>query len=275
LARIARGQSFPPFETVRVHKDGTRLDVSLAISPIRDAHGAIVSMSAIARDISASKRAERSIRESLAEKEVMLKEIHHRVKNNLQVVSSILRLHEKNITDPAARAAFAASQGRVRSIALLHEKLYQSRDLGSLDMAVYASSLVTALIRTHDESNSHVKVAVEGEGVYLPVDLAAPCGLILNELLTNAFKHAFVGHEGDATIRVLVRKQGSDVELTVSDNGIGLPRGFDVTGSSSLGMFLTQTLAEQLGGTLVHGPEGATGHGTCFTLRFSEQVGDD
>ncbi|MEP7121455.1 MAG: histidine kinase dimerization/phosphoacceptor domain -containing protein [Byssovorax sp.] len=266
LDRVARGLPVPPFETARVRKDGTTLDVSLAASPIRDAQGAIVGVSTIARDISASKRAERLIRESLAEKVVMLKEIHHRVKNNLQVVSSILRLHEKNAADPAARAAFAASQGRVRSIALLHEKLYQSSDLGSVRMAAYARDLATMLIRTRGEAGGRVSVQVEDKGVLLPVNLAAPCGLLLNELLTNAFNHAFVGHTGPAVVRVVVSRDHDIIELTVADNGIGLPPGFDITRLNSLGMFLARTLAEQLGGTI----EIVTDHGTRCTVRFSD-----
>jgi PAS domain S-box-containing protein len=268
LDRVARGLPVRSFETVRVRKDGTTLDVSLAVSPIRDAHGAIVGVSTIARDISASKRAERLLQESLAEKVVMLKEIHHRVKNNLQVVSSILRLHERHVTDPAARAAFEASQGRVRSIALLHEKLYQSRDLGSVGMASYARDLATTLMRTRGDSTGRVSVEVDDTGVYLPVNLAAPCGLILNELLTNAFNHAFVGQTGPGVVRIGVRQKDDMIELTVADNGVGLPPGFDINQLSSLGMFLARTLAEQVGGTL----EIVTDHGTRCTLRFSECI---
>ena len=268
LDRIARGLPIHPFETVRVRKDGTTLDVSLAVSPIRDAHGAVVGVSTIARDISASKRAERLLQESLAEKVVMLKEIHHRVKNNLQVISSILRLHARHVTDPAARGAFEASQGRVRSIALLHEKLYQSRDLGSVGMASYARDLATTLMRTRGDSVRRISVQVDDAGVYLPVNLAAPCGLVLNELLTNAFNHAFAGNVGPCVVRVEIRQQDDMIDLTVTDNGVGLPPGFDINQLSSLGMFLARTLAEQLGGTL----EIVTDHGTRCTLRFSVRV---
>jgi PAS domain S-box-containing protein len=271
LDRVARGISVEPFETVRLRRDGTTLDVSLAVSPIRDTAGAIVGVSTIARDISANKRAERRIRDQLAEKVVMLKEIHHRVKNNLQVVSSILRLHEKHVTDPVARAAFEASQGRVRSIALLHEKLYQSRDLGSVDLGAYAGSLTTALIRTHGDNVSRVEVDVESAGVHVPIDLAAPCGLILNELLTNAFKHAFVGRPGPGRLTIRVCREGNDITLTVADDGVGLPAGFDIMETSSLGMFLARTLAEQLHGTI----ELATDHGTRCTLRFPERFKED
>ncbi len=268
---VARGIAMEPFETVRLRRDGTTLDVSLAVSPIRDAAGAVVGISTIARAISASTRADRRIRDQLAEKVVMLKEIHHRVKNNLQVVSSILRLHEKRITDPVARAAFEASQGRVRSIALLHEKLYQSRDLGSVDLGAYAGSLATALVRTHGDSVSRVAVEVESADIHVPIDLAAPCGLILNELLTNAFKHAFIGRPGPGRLIIHVSRAGNDVTVTVADDGVGLPAGFDATQTTSLGMFLARTLAEQLHGTI----DFATDGGTRCTLRFPERFEDD
>jgi two-component sensor histidine kinase len=187
------------------------------------------------------------------------------------VVSSILRLHEKHVTDPVARAAFEASQGRVRSIALLHEKLYQSRDLGSVDLGAYAGSLTTALIRTHGDNVSRVEVDVESAGVHVPIDLAAPCGLILNELLTNAFKHAFVGRPGPGRLTIRVCREGNDITLTVADDGVGLPAGFDIMETSSLGMFLARTLAEQLHGTI----ELATDHGTRCTLRFPERFKED
>ena len=201
---------------------------------------------------------------SLGEKEVLLREIHHRVKNNLQVISSLLKLHGDKVTDPVARSAFDDSQARVQSIALLHEQLYQSEDLGSVDMGEYAESLARTLLRTHG-AVAPAKVRVDGAAVSLPVDLAVPCGLILNELVTNALKHAFPGDAArEATIEIAMSVDTDDLELTVRDNGVGLPADFDLHAKRTLGMYLVRTLARQLHAELSVAHEG----GTRWVLRF-------
>src|SRR5262249_33921758 len=136
----------------------------------------------VQEDVTERRQAERAMAESLHEKEVLLRELHHRVKNNLQVISSLLKLHAEPITDPVARSVCRDGHERVRSIALLHEKLYQSTNLGGVDIAHYAQALVQALLRTHAEAASTVQVRIDAPGIYLPVGAALPCGLIFNEL---------------------------------------------------------------------------------------------
>jgi len=239
-----RGERVHVLDTVRVRKDGTRCDVSLTRSPIRNRAGQLIGVSTIARDISEKKRSER-----LANAEILLKEVHHRVKNNLQMICSLLKLHAEKVTDPSAKAAFADSQERVRAIALLHERLHQSKTPGDVDIADYAESLIPMLLRAY--GGPAVVTRVEALGIVLPVDAAVPFGLILNELVANAVKHAFSGVEVAAPcIQILVEKDAHDFVLTVRDNGRGFPAEFDIARSARLGMHLVKTLARQLGGVL-------------------------
>ena len=153
---------------------------------------------------------------------MLLKEIHHRVKNNLQVISSLLKLQAENIADTAAKEIFRDSQARVRSIALLHEKLYQSSHLDRIEMDGYVRELTSGLLRTYGSAASMIDVDVDAHGVSLCSDVAVPCGLILNELVTNAFKHAFVNSPGRGHVTVRMERHESEVRLAVSDDGTAL-----------------------------------------------------
>ncbi len=252
LEAIQRGERVHVLDTVRVRKDGTRCDVSLTASPIRNRAGELVGISTIARDISEKKRSER-----LANAEILLKEVHHRVKNNLQMISSLLKLHADKVSDPLAQAAFADSQERVRAIALLHERLHQSKTPGDVDVGDYAQSLIPMLLRAY--AGTAVSTRVEAGGIVLPVDAAVPFGLILNELVANAVKHAFSDVAVAApSIEVLVEKDAHDFVLIVRDNGRGFPADFDLATSTRLGMHIIKTLARQLGGALeLSSPAGA------------------
>jgi len=210
-------------------------------------------------ELAERKRAEDQIRASLAEKEVLLKEIHHRVKNNLQVITSLLYLQSKDITDPTVRSLFLDSENRVRSIALVHERLYRSADLAQVNFGEYIRSLSGSLIGSYGDSSNSVRLVVDVEAVYLNIDVAIPCGLIMNELVSNCLKHAFPdGRPGE--IRVELRRADDDhVILTVADDGVGFPKGLDARNTSSLGLQLVYTLTEQLGGKLeLDGNAGAT-----------------
>ena len=231
--------------------------------PLRDAAGRVAQWFGTNTDVTDLKRAEESLKASLAEKEVLLKEIHHRVKNNMQVLSSLVSLQADSMAEPALGAVFADMRDRVRSMALVHEKLYQSGSLAAVDFAAYAESLMQYLWQAH-HTQAAVSLKLELEPVTLTVETAVPCGLILNELAANALKHAFRGRpEGAVTVAVRTGPDGR-VSLRVSDNGVGLPAGLDWQQAKSLGLRLVQLLARQLGGTV----EARDGAGTEFVVNF-------
>ena len=232
---------------------------------------------------------EEQIKASLREKEVLLKEIHHRVKNNLQVVSSLLYLQSETVADPAVLNMFQDSQHRVRSMALVHERLYQAKDLSRIDFSDYVSDLANHLLSSYSVSADRVKLELEADSVALDVDTAVPCGLIINELVSNSLKHAFPAHSATkiggqeladgqdreaqqnptasspGKIRIQLRLEaGGHLQLLVSDNGVGVPADFDIENTESLGLLLVNSLVRQLRGTL----ELSTAEGTEFKIRF-------
>lgn len=197
------------------------------------------------------KCAEEVIRASLKEKEVLLQEIHHRVKNNLQIVSSLLALQCDRVDDPTVIEALKDSRGRIRSMALIHEQLYRSDDLSGIDFRAYLKELASVLVQMHSHRLAPISVKTEGDKVLLGIGVALPCSLIVNELASNAMKHAFPdGRAGE--IRIEFRRNGEDgFLLIVADNGKGLPENFNFRACNSLGLQLVSNLAEiQLGGRL-------------------------
>jgi PAS domain S-box-containing protein len=250
-----------------LRKNGTEVPIEIGLNPLVIAEGSFVLSSVV--DISARKEAERQIRASLREKEVLLKEIHHRIKNNLQIVSSMLSLQAGQSQDGEVRAMFEASQNRVRSIALMHEILYQVKDLAHVDFAGYVRALMEGLF--HSMARAGVAWRLEADTTRLSLDQAIPCGLLVNELVTNALKHAFPGErEGAITIR-LARRAGDLVELEVADDGIGLPAAVDPRNTATLGLDLVFTIAEQLAADVDVRREG----GTTYRLRFQAPVQAD
>jgi PAS domain S-box-containing protein len=190
---------------------------------------------------------------SLREKEVLLKEIHHRVKNNLQVIASLLRLQADTLTDPSARDSFLDSQRRVRSMALAHEHLYQSRGLGSIDMAEYISSLVNSIRRSYSQAVSTIGIKVEVAEIELDIEQAVPIGLIISELVANSFKHAFTSPPADSAGELWIKLTNEGVaglSLEVGDNGQGMPDSVDVAKPLSMGLHLVQSFVMQLNGQL-------------------------
>lgn len=232
-------------------KDGSSFPVELNVGEVNFGERRIFTL--ILRDITERKCEEEKVWASLREKEILLKEIHHRVKNNLQIISSLLNLQSAHIRDPRALEVFKEGQGRVRSMALIHEKLYQSEDLARVDFSEYISNLAAYLFRSYEVNAGAVRLSVEAEDVLLGVDTAIPCGLIINELVSNSLKHAFPGGTG-GSINITLRPAGTErLTLTVADDGVGLPRGFDVRDTPSLGLQLVNTLARQLGGDVLVG----------------------
>jgi len=200
------------------------------------------------REIAERAHAEAKIKASLKEKEILLQEIHHRVKNNLQVISSLLNLQSQGIQDEKTLEVFQESQNRIRSMALIHERLYRSTDLARVDFAEYIRNLASFLIRSY--RSRAVQLDLQAADIYLPIDNAVPCGLIVNELISNALKHAFVdGREGEICV-MMQQLAGQQVRLIVRDNGVGLPKDVDYMNTGSLGLQLVSMLVQQLEGTI-------------------------
>ncbi len=272
LARKLAGE-LPPLGTERTYvcKDGRRIEVHVEDRLVRDANGAVVAIRSTLQDVTLLKRAERALRASLQEKEMLLKEVHHRVKNNMQVVCSLLNLQASAAHEPRVQALLRDSQNRVKSMALIHEQLYQAQNLARIDFAHYLRCLTTGLLESFGLQRERVKVHIEADPVWMGVDTAIPCGLIVNELVANSLKHAFP-EDRKGTIRVTLRRDGSQVVLCVADNGVGLPADFDLQATESLGLQLVMTLVDQLEGSLTLRNHG---NGVKFCLTFADtQFGD-
>jgi len=218
------------------------------------------------RDISERKKAEDRLQESLQEKEVLLREIHHRVKNNMQVISSLLNLQSRHVKDPEVLEMFRESQRRIRSMALIHERLYQSSDLSQIEFSEYLRNLATHLFHSYQVDASRVQLKIEAEEVHLNINTAIPCGLIVNELVSNALKHGFPeGRKGQLGID-LSRVAGDRYVLRVTDDGVGFPEGLDFRKTETLGMQIVNTLASQIDASI----DLAREKGTEFTIHFQE-----
>ena len=246
-------------------RDGSRFWGSGIMAGIRDDAGALIGFGKIMRDRTAQRQLEEELRASLREKEVLLKEIHHRVKNNLQVISSVLSLQSDTIREREAVAAFQDSQARIHSMALIHEILYQSSNLAQVNLAAYTRRLAEELLHSYQVEPERLRLVVETDEVWLSAEKAMPCGLILNELVANCLQHAFPdGRSG--TVRVTLRAEAaSQVILSVGDSGVGFPAGVDFRHTESLGLQLMCVLTEQLGGTITLD----SSEGTRFTIRFA------
>lgn len=217
--------------------------------PVFNRKGELNGMQGTMQDITDVKRINDELMRSLNEKEMMLKEIHHRVKNNLQIVSSLLRLQSEKITDKTAVDYFKLSEQRVKSMALIHQQLYRARDLSRINFREYLRELCTYLFFVNGISSSRIRLQLDADDIHYGIDIALPCGLIVNELVTNSLKHAFPG-ERKGTITVLLKKDtaGNNI-LAVSDNGTGSP-GLDLKNTKTLGLELVNTLTEQIEGKI-------------------------
>jgi two-component sensor histidine kinase len=203
------------------------------------------------------------LRATLREKNVLIEEVHHRVKNNLQVITSLLGLQARTIKDPATRKKFEESRYRIQAMAILHEILYESASLAEIDFADYIRRLVEHLVRSYG-AGPRIRTEVRLEALQCHRDVALPCGLIVNELLSNAFKYAFPGGKS-GRIRVALRRgSGGRVHLMVRDNGVGLPPELDWKTSPTLGLRLVRTLARQIDAELKTNGRA----GTLFSITF-------
>ncbi|MCG2736692.1 MAG: PAS domain S-box protein [Candidatus Methanoperedenaceae archaeon] len=265
LKGLIKNGSIINIEKNYVAKDGRKIPVLLSISNMCDVEGNIIGIVFVAKDITERKRAEDQIKTSLEEKETLLKEIHHRVKNNMQIVSSLLDHQVQYIKDKKVIGIFTESQNRILSMSLVHEKLYQSKDLARIDFHNYINDLAANLFQSYSANSGKITLNISIENIQMDIDLAIPCGLIANELVTNSLKYAFPeGTEGE--IKIAFRKKEQNMfEFVISDNGIGLQKDLDFRKTESLGLHLVTILAEnQLHGEI----DLIRGKGTEFQIKF-------
>ena len=236
------------------------------LNPITDERGNVIEISGIGHDITEKKLADEKIRQSLQEKEVLLKEVHHRVKNNLQVISSILNLQSSYVKDTSTLNILKESQNRIKSMAFIHESLYQTKDFSSINFSEYVVNLSHNLIHSYANFDHEIKLNLDIQNVFLNLDLAIPCGLIINEIVSNALKYAFIDNSegGEITIRMYI--QEDDLILIIGDNGIGLSSDIDYRNTESLGLQLVVTLTDQLNGSI----ELDRRRGTVYTIIFKQ-----
>ncbi len=297
------GESIRKEEMIQFGTKELWIDTNLV--PLKDESGIVTSVLGIARDITERKRAEEAMRsfsddlerkviertsdlgdvnmkllteinirldaekqltKSVGEKEVLLREVHHRVKNNLQIIISLLNLQSRNITDETTLLAFRESQNRVRAMALVHEKLYQSADLEKIDLDNYIRFLGNNLFQFFGVKGTGITLAMDIRNVFLAIDTAIPLGLIINELISNSLKYAFPdGRKGE--ISVAINRQDHTLTVMFKDNGVGIPKDFDWRNATSLGLRLVITLVEQLDGTV----ELDRTAGTAFAIVVKEK----
>jgi two-component sensor histidine kinase len=215
-------------------------------------------------DITERKKAEIEIKNSLNEKEVLLREINHRVKNNLQIIASLLHLQADSIDDKKLVDILKESETRVKSMAIVHEKLYQSSNFADINFKQYLEKLVYDILYTYGIKIGTIKVQLDIEDIDLNMDTAIPLGLIINELVTNTIKYAFPQNEGTITIKL--KSLPENIEITIADNGIGLPKDIKLENPETLGLQLVQTLTKQLDGKLKLNKD----NGTEFKITFKE-----
>jgi PAS domain S-box-containing protein len=250
------------YETHSIFKDGKIRNIILSVDIIKDTKKSVLSF----LDITELRNAENLIKNSLNEKDVLLREIHHRVKNNMQIISSLLNIQSDYIEDKKARLIFKESQNRIRSMTLVHENLYQSNDLAQINLGEYIKNLTQELLISFKKDPINIKINVNFESIMLNMDTIIPCGLIITELVTNSLKYAFPDNQ-PGQINIDFKSIGTEeFMLCVGDNGIGIPEGMDFKENKTLGIMLVNSLVNQLDGTI----KLDRSHGTLFKIKFRE-----
>lgn len=250
------------FELQLITEDGREVWHQIFLNPVY-LDDDLDEISCLAYDISDRKEIDKKIRNSLREKEVLLQEVHHRVKNNLQVISSILNLQSSFVEDEKTLEILAESQNRIKTMSYIHETLYQTSDFSSIGFSEYIETLARNLHQSYSPKGTNVELELETAEIILDLDQAIPCGLIMNELVSNALKYAFKGRtEGVLSIRIAQNEK--QISLEVKDNGIGFPEGFEREESDSLGLYLVYALVEQLDAQI----KLSHSNGTCFLITF-------
>ena len=258
-------------EQTIVLKNGEKRIISWSVTLLKDDSGRISSIINSGEDITKSKQYEKEIKSSLEEKELLLREIHHRVKNNLQIISSLLNLQAGHIKDEEILDHFNDYQNRIRSISLVHEKLYSSSDIAQVEISSYTQHLVDDLVRNYGRHD--LDIFVDIPEVKVGIDTAIPCGLIINELVSNSLKHAFPDNK-PGEIRIKFNKNASnEFELVIQDNGVGISPEIDLKHSETLGLELVSSLVQQLDGSLkIEKSPGATFYIKFQEIKYSKRI---
>lgn len=245
--QIVNGEEIEPIELLIEGLDHKKHWIELRTVPMKKDDN-INALTIVIREITEKKLYNEAIKKSLVEKDLLLKELHHRVKNNLQIISSLLNLQSTFIEDGYAYDVFQESQNRVKSMAMIHEQLYQSKDLSNINFSDYIHSMVSGLLSTYKVNPEQIKVNIEAKNIYMDINTAVPCGLIINELVTNSLKHGFPrGLEGIISIKL---EKNEKYILKVSDTGVGIKEDIDIKKSNTLGFLLVNSLIKQLDGTI-------------------------
>ena len=261
MIRIAFEKGVNRFEWTHRHKNGEIISTEVLLSAFE--YGGDVVLQATVQDITNRKIAEEHIKKSLHEKEVLLKEVHHRVKNNLQIISSILNLQSATITDQNTMDLLKNSQNRIRSMSLIHELLYQTKDFSTINFSEYIVSISTNLFQSYNQ-NKNTKLILELDTLFLDLDIAIPCGLIINELVTNSLKYSFDINQTNGEVKIQLSQKEDDVFLKIEDNGKGFPNDIDFRETESLGMQLVVSLIDQIDGEIIL----ENTRGAKYELRF-------
>jgi PAS domain S-box-containing protein len=265
--KVFRGVSCS-FEIKRKDIHGNDYYQDFYLNPINIESDQVEEISGIGHDITSKKLSEENLKSSLQEKEVLLKEVHHRVKNNMQVISSILSLQSSYIQEPKTLNILRESQNRIKSMAFIHERLYRTKDFSKINFSDYIENLSTSLINTYEAGNVKVNVSFDLDEVFLNLDSAIPCGLILNELISNSLKYAFKGRKrGNITVK-LKEEENKTVKFSVQDDGVGIDKEFNISKTETLGLQLVHTLTEQLEGKL----KLTLNKGSRFDITFSKSA---
>ncbi len=264
---VIKGDVFESFPLEMVTADGELRHLSATAYPIVNDNGIITGCSGTATDITYLKNYQSQLEESLAEKEILIKEIHHRVKNNLAVISGLFALQAMHVDkdDDETLTILQESQSRIKSIAAIHEKLYQNHVFSSIEIKSYLTDFVLEISETYDRNDKQIDIEVHGDEVSLNVNQAVPFGILANELIVNAYKYAFKGKD-EGEIKVSLNISGDELIFSVADNGVGLAENFDINKLNSLGMTLIRTLAEQLNASFEWNTK--RGEGVTFKVIF-------
>jgi two-component system sensor kinase len=239
-------QSIPKnFEVSLKNRSGDTRDFFAAYELLNDTGKGILSF----RDITEQKKAQNEIKSSLKEKEILLREIHHRVKNNMQIISTLLTLQSTQVNDNRLIELYKESQNRIQAMALIHEKLYQSRDISKINLIEYVGSLITDLFNSYGADKKNIGFELDVDDVLMNIDAAIPCGLIINEIVSNSLKYAFPKGNGKVNVH-LHRLNENDFYLKIYDDGIGIPESFNVKKTNTLGLKIVNNLVDQLDGSL-------------------------